>query len=115
MSRLGAIKMRERRWQNADWIYSPPLSFEEKQVFEECTEEQAKIGCGLALFFMKLNPPETWWFQYCVEQSCLYPDRSYRHMFWWSLRTYGAEDKENFETWQSYFNWKISQTKDMIW
>jgi hypothetical protein len=125
MSRLGAIKMRERRmaqqWENAEWTYNPAPETEEEEttaLAEDCTEEQAKIACGLALFFLKLNPPTTWWYKYCVEQSCLYAHGSYRHTFWWSLRTFGPDDDDlaesGWEGWEQYFGWKLNQYSERI-
>lgn len=124
MSRLGAIKMKERQWENAHWTLGPREDEPEEEpiVYEKWTEDQARIGCGLALFFLKLNPPDTWWYEYCTTQAHLYPMGSYRYTFWWTLRVYGEDEErgaaylgpDRWTEWEQDFEWKLEQFRSGI-
>jgi len=117
MSKLGAKKKREKE----QWVCfsgappepppPPPWAGE-----REYGEEEVKIACELSLLFMLWhNPPKRGkvmdgrWAVTCMEQSAQYPDGSYRHVFWWSMRIL-RDPKENLDTFRSYLEWKLGST-----
>ena len=106
---------RKRKLGPNEWVFIPAAPPQTPPIrdYEILEEDEVKTACAVALLFMLLHVPRTeknswFWYKVCAEAAWSYPQGSYRHVFWWSMRIL-RDPRETLEGFSDYMKWKLEE------